>query len=211
MPVDTRPEDDLAIRLRMDGLSFAQMAPALGLKTADGAMSRYRAARARQIPPEHLPRPHPRPSGLVIAWAAGFFDGEGCIFGYEGVQLNSRYRRFGFGVTVAQIVRAPLDVLAEAWGGAVHAKPSTNPRHSDQFLWGISGREAATFLADALPHLRVKRVAAEVALPVLFRTKGKGGGPYSETELAERRAAVATLSQLNSRKGGRHGAKEVRE
>jgi hypothetical protein len=205
--------DDLAIRARMDGLSYSQMAARLHLSSAGLALDRYRAARARQIPSEHLPRPLPKPSGFVIAWAAGFFDGEGCVFGYEDIQRG--YRRFSFGVVVSQVVRDPLEELMRAWGGTIHVKPAVG-RARSQFSWGIRGRAAAHFLSDIAPYLRVKRPAAEAAIPVLFNVHSKGVA-YSDAELLLRRGAVAALHDLNGGKGmagrgpARMSAKEVAE
>ena len=188
---------DLAIRLRAEGLSYRQMAPRLGLQTADGAQNLYRSARASQIPTASAPKVRTRPPLVVIAWAAGFFDGEGCVFGYEGEQPGG-YRRFTFGIALAQTTPEPLERLAAHWGGKVRPKAAPSPRHKDQWTWGIRGADAAAFLEDVLPYLVVKHAAALAGMPVMFRTH-RQGIPYSLEEVEERRAAVARLRVLNRR------------
>jgi hypothetical protein len=190
--------DDRIIRMRAVGATFRQIAEEIGMATPTNAMRRYREARARQIESEHLPRPHSKPSDMTIAWAAGFFDGEGCVFGYDGIQRG--YRRFTFGLLVSQVAPEPLDELHHGWGGSVRCAASGNPRHQDQWRWSVRGHEAAVFLEDILPYLRVKRAAAETALPWLFRIHGRGI-PFTEADVAARREAVSILRDLNSGKG----------
>lgn len=186
----------LAIQLRADGLSYRQMAPRLGVKTADGAQQVYWAARASQIPAVAAPTVRTRPPLVVIAWAAGFFDGEGCVFGYEDVQGG--YRRFTFGVAVAQTTPEPLERLAMHWGGNVRSRPAPSERQKPQWRWEIRGAKAAAFLEDVLPYLVVKHEAALAGMPVMFRTH-RHGIAFSTDEVAERRAAVARLRELNRR------------
>jgi hypothetical protein len=190
--------DDRVIRLLVAGWTFSQIATDMGWYDATSAKRRYWAARGRQVIPECLTRTHPKPELGVIAWAAGFFDGEGCVSGYEG--LYHGYRRWQFALIVAQVVPGPLDELQRVWGGSISAKVPSNPRHSPQWRWLISGREAAEFLEDVLPYLRVKRKAAEAAMPVMFRTHSHGI-PYSDAEVMTRREAVVTLQRLNRGKG----------
>lgn len=193
--------DDRVIRLRAAGTTYTDMAAELGWSSASEAQRRYRAARARQIPAEHRPRSHARPSGFTIAWAAGFFDGEGCVFGYEGIQRG--YRRFMFGVTVSQVDLAPLEYLQRHWGGSLSSKASRQPGHRDQWRWGIRGRDAGHFLSDILPYLRVKQRVARAAAPLLLATHGHGI-PYSTAEIERAREVIAVLHNEN-RRGPRGG------
>lgn len=194
--------DDRVIRMRADGLSYSDMAQALGLTAAQGARQRYFSARARQIPPECLPRTHERPGLGLIAWAAGFLDGEGCIYGYESGA--GTHGRFQFGVRVAQTCAEPIEELHRVWGGTVRVGTPRNPRHQQQWWWSIQGRDAAAFLEDVLPHLRVKFRAAQAAIPCLYRVH-TSKQRFSEREAAERRSAIAVLRETNSGKAGRRG------
>lgn len=184
------------VPLRLAGLSYRAIAARLGLSSAQEALNAFNQARVAAIPVDRS-RPHPKPSETFVAWAAGFFDGEGCIFGYESVQ-GGRWRSFSFGLQVCQVSREPLDELQAAYGGGVRFQAQSNPRHRDQFAWSIKGLEAAWFLEDVLPHLRVKYEEARVALPCLFRTHRKGVG-FTEAEVELRRSAIAALRSAKTK------------
>lgn len=189
---------DAAIRLRVEGLSYRRIAERLGLGSPDEARNAYMQGRAAQIPVDRS-RPHPRPSETFIAWAAGFFDGEGWIGASE--RLQGDYREFRFAVGVAQTVRTPLDELQAAWGGVVRLEKPRLLSISPIWSWWVRGIEAAWFLEDVLPHLRVKCDPAQAVLPVMFRTHRKGVG-FTEAELAERRLAIAIVAAA-AKKGRR--------
>lgn len=188
--------DDQIIGLVADCTSYSEIARRVGLGGATAAKLAYHAARGRQIPVEHVPRTHPKPPEAVIAWAAGFFDGEGCIFGYEGTAKG--WRRFTFGLTTSQAVREPLDLLLAHWGGAISFFVRRQVHHKDQWRWQIRGADAAVFLSDILPHLRVKRRAAEAAIPCLFRVH-RHWQPFAAAEVEQRRQAIAILRDGNHR------------
>jgi len=192
---------DHVIGLRAAGLSYREIAGEIGVKTASEAQQAYFAARGSQIPTV-TERTRPRPSGLTVAWAAGFFDGEGCIYGYEGVQ-NGGYRRFTFGVTVAQVVPEPLEELRAGWGGKIRAKAAGQAHHSDQWIWSIRGSDAGWFLEDVLPHLRVKYAGARAAIPCLLNVHRHGVG-FTEAEVLSLRTAISVIHRGN-RKGKRAG------
>lgn len=91
----------------------------------------------------------PAADPAVIAWAAGFFDGEGCVSASE-VITNGRWLRFQFSVQVSQAKRAPLDELQTTWGGRISQSTKHQPHHRDQWRWQIVGLDAARFLTDIL-------------------------------------------------------------
>lgn len=184
---DQRARDDEVLRLRASGMPFTKIAPRIGLTTREAARLAFRRARVRALDPRPV---RPKPSAAMVAWAAGFFDGEGCIFGYEHVERG--HGRFAFGLTVSQVVEAPIRTLHRYWGGSVRHLPRRVAIHSEQWHWQVRGRDAADFLRTVLPHLQVKAASARVALPCLFRTH-KRGVRYTQAEMVERRAAIAFL------------------
>lgn len=188
-----------ALILRDQGLSYAAMAEQIGLAHPLKAWTLHRTAlkwlQELTGPPE-APPPRVTPSPELVAWAAGFFDGEGCVYGYEDVQRG--YRRFTFGVQVAQVKRAPLELLEANWGGSIRSHKKQLPQHQDQWVWAIRGRAAAEFLTDLLPHLQVKDDAVRAAIPCLGRVH-RPGDAYTDEEVLGRRAAVAILKSLNRR------------
>jgi hypothetical protein len=84
-----------------------------------------------------------------LAWAAGFFDGEGSITLTATLPSYLRLE-----VTCSQKTQLPL-VLFERWfGGNVY---SNKPKKGEVcYVWKIYGANAVTFLSTLLPLLVVK-------------------------------------------------------
>ena len=86
-----------------------------------------------------------------IAWAAGFFDGEGCIL--------PNYNRKGktiLRVTVGQIYLPPLEHLKLLFGGYLETQPRKTPLQT-YYRWVVEYRKAKAFLEAVKPYLRVKQ------------------------------------------------------
>lgn len=97
-----------------------------------------------------------------LAWAAGFFDGEGCII---GVRTSSpRGPQYVLTVTVGQVDRRPLDYLAELFGGGVRLQKSATETTQQLHVWSVSDGYARNFLKSVRPYLRVKGERADLAL-----------------------------------------------
>lgn len=99
------------------------------------------------------------PSIEQVAWAAGFFDGEGCILGKrtkDGAELV---------VTVTQNDRRPLELLMGWFGGSIEHEISKKFVY-DRYRWVITRRKARLFLQAIAPYLVVKRERAQLALSV---------------------------------------------
>jgi hypothetical protein len=94
---------------------------------------------------------------LDLAWAAGFFDGEGWI----GM---TRTAKGGFSIvaTATQKQIGPLAKLQSMFGGAIHDKG--DKRKDGCSFWSVSSALAETFLRAVLPYLVVKKEQAEIAL-----------------------------------------------
>lgn len=124
---------------------------------------------------------------LKIAWAAGFFDGEGFI------QISRGFlKRQGWGpyyqmqISVSQIVREPLDELVRLFGGTVYPQ-----RKRNLFTWACTSRNAFPALVEMIPFLRVKREQALLAIK--FQKRRKKGG----TRKANRMKDEADWRQLS--------------
>lgn len=88
-----------------------------------------------------------------VAWAAGFFDGEGCLGIYVMRDGLSRLQ-----VQTSQRVEAPIRIYEEMFGGSVCCTTKGFWQHV------VFGPVAAAMLMKLLPHLVVKRDQAELAL-----------------------------------------------
>ena len=102
--------------------------------------------------------------GERLAWAAGFFDGEGCILVMGGTQLC---------MSVTQVDRAPLDRLTEILGGRVHG-PRPNRGFRPIFEWKIASSPGVVqALRHLLPFLTCKHAQAVAAIGFPLNQKGQ--------------------------------------
>lgn len=89
---------------------------------------------------------------LGIAWAAGLFEGEGCITG-----------RIGGTDIVAAIVMRDEDCIrrfaAIAGVGTVTYQAAREPNRSPMWRWQANGSDAERVIVDLLPLLGVRRTA----------------------------------------------------
>jgi len=103
---------------------------------------------------------------LQLAWAAGFFDGEGCV------SLHLHSKAPGQQYPMVQIIlvqkdRRPIEYFHAIFGarervGITRRGPQKRPYY--RLTYG--GQNAARVLTDLLPYLTLKRDVAEVALDV---------------------------------------------
>lgn len=87
---------------------------------------------------------------LEVAWIAGFFDGEGCVY-----ISTPRSRSF---VTIAQKDPTTLQFVQSYFGGRIYGEQG--PMRNSHIL-RLRSEEAVTFLLAVRPHLRVKGSKAD--------------------------------------------------
>src|SRR6187455_1804263 len=96
-----------------------------------------------------------------IAWAAGFFDGEGCV----SITQHSRKTTYYMNVSAAQKFPEALNRFCEIVGaGSVSHYKRLEAHGCDMWSRHVAGRPARGVLELLLPHLVVKRTQAEVAI-----------------------------------------------
>lgn len=119
---------------------------------------------------------------LLLAYLAGFFDGEGCVhIGRTSVSPKGiTYYRMT--VSVAQVDPSPLHLFARRFGGNV----TRGSRGA--WVWQRVGWQAARVLEALLPFLRQKGEQARLALIYqrMQQTQKRGARPLTTFELAER-------------------------
>lgn len=94
-----------------------------------------------------------------VAWAAGFFDGEGCITVQESsVVSGTGWRSLSLILRVSQKRREPLAVLEELFGGSIRQTSK------GQFEWNLSAAKAAAALKEMHKHMVLKSSQTNVAL-----------------------------------------------
>jgi hypothetical protein len=109
-------------------------------------------------------------SEITAQYAAGLFDGEGCV----AVYMNGRKTSYSLQTMLRQNVNdAVSEVFAslrDKFGGSLMAHPTPSGKRS--YNWQLSGQNAANFLEFMLPHLRFKLEQARIAL-AWYRNKPK--------------------------------------
>lgn len=93
-----------------------------------------------------------------LAYYAGIFDGEGCVtitlYGNKLYQLRCK---------VSNTNEWLIQSLRMTWGGHVYRDKRT-PNHRACYEWYIVSWQAAIFLEDIYPYLRLKKPQVDVAL-----------------------------------------------
>ena len=97
---------------------------------------------------------------LQLAWAAGFFDGEGSVFvnnnkRSKGGTTGKMYSLVSVDISVAQVRREPLDRFHAAVGiGTVNGPYAPRSNQQPHFRFNASGRPSVLHIATALwPYL----------------------------------------------------------
>jgi hypothetical protein len=137
-----------------------------------------------------------------VAYAAGFFDGEGHI---RIQKHSSRCDTFLLQVSLTQATPYPLDWFVEKFGGTTKGRvvPYKDGKRTI-YNWQSSSFVAERFLRVVLPYLRVKRDEADLALRFrgTFRPQHIPGGHkrMDTNTLALRRAMAGQLRQMRKDK-----------
>jgi len=100
-------------------------------------------------------------------YAAGFFDGEGCIILGQPPKSSRSREPIGAVTLKVQVVNnvlAPLTWLEETFGGSISYRPIYAHTVKPHYRWLISGKAAAAFLHAILPWLKIKHTQAEAAI-----------------------------------------------
>lgn len=104
-----------------------------------------------------------------VAWAAGFFDGEGYVtiqHGYSKAKSGKCYRRHSLRVGINHVAIEPLLEMQRLFGGEIEKQilfsvvGNRKPRHR----WVRNCSSAAEVLKRLMPYLKNKREVAEIGL-----------------------------------------------
>jgi len=108
-----------------------------------------------------------------LAWAAGFFDGEGCILIRRGKHKDPKRKiQHSLVLSVVQTDVRPLNTLQRLFGGSIHVYTRTIPNRKQIWTWRINKTSvAANILKLLYPYLQVKMEEAEIALGFPFTEK----------------------------------------
>ena len=137
-------------------------------------------------------------SSLFVAYAAGLFDGEGCIAIRKMKQKNSRYC-FSLTCVVNMTDPRPVRALMEHFGYGTVSQGQAHPIYRRPIRWTIVCQTAADFLRQVQPYLLVKREEAALALEFqahIEQTKGYWRRPDADEVLKYRERCYRRLQEL---------------
>ena len=95
-------------------------------------------------------------------WAAGFFDGEGCVLVARCKNSGSRGGwNYYLQVSIAQQDRRPLELINSKFGGSIRlnkSKATYEKKKDHVYTWGLvlTGKSAFAFLSAIHPYCVVK-------------------------------------------------------
>ena len=99
---------------------------------------------------------------LELAYLAGFFDGDGSIT-ISMLKDKTKVRKVGHQVQVLLTQNPPCPILyelLEEFGGKIYK----NSKTCHALSWRCPAASHIRFLESILPYLRIKKVAAEIAV-----------------------------------------------
>ncbi len=138
-----------------------------------------------------------------LAWAAGFFDGEGCILiarnspGVRGGRIHTSPSHH-LKMTAQQTDERPLLKLQALFGGTVNERRNLPQNKKRIWGWYLSDNAAVKALMDMLPWLIVKRSQARLAIDFrnFIDVTARYGIHPSEEEIGIRDAYWAAMKEM---------------
>jgi hypothetical protein len=137
-----------------------------------------------------------------VAWAAGFFDGEGYVtiqYGYTKAKNGKRYHRHTLRIGINHVAPEPLYEMQRLFGGQIEkqklesVRGNRHPRHR----WVLNCNNAAEALKRMMPYFKNKQKVAELGLE-LQATIREDKKPVSEATLLYRALLKEKITHLNS-------------
>ena len=132
-------------------------------------------------------------------YAAGFFDGEGCVIIHlrKAILPRGVTRQYMVRVHVTNTNAEVIRWFKDTFGGNISTQPP-RPRRRRAWKWNAASRMCEAFLIGVRPHLKIKAAEADCALELQARisaTKkrphpGFWGQPSIEPEELDRREAL---------------------
>ncbi len=112
-------------------------------------------------------------SAAERAYAAGLFDGEGCVAIYDKAIKAKNWHQFTFSMRIANTDPRPLEWLVKKFGGSITKRAGARLREGRRecYTWYIMNSKAKLFVLAILEYTIVKRQQLEMGLE-LYKTAG---------------------------------------
>jgi hypothetical protein len=144
---------------------------------------------------------------LFLAWAAGFFDGEGCVM----VEMSKEKAclhgyRTSLHTTVTQTSLPCLQLFLERFGGSISTSENRTPngrRWAVQHRWVARNETALEFLQAIEPYVVVKKEQVQAALKYPMRSPdgrkyGNSSNPIPDQVMQARMALRKMLQDIRA-------------
>ncbi len=141
----------------------------------------------------------------LLAYMAGFFDGEGCVGIYRQKFVHRRdcyFLQVGIGNTDKNI----LDLFQAKFGGSVQPGKLNIGRTRIVFRWYVRSKKASNFLQTILPFLILKK--EEASLGVKFQEECPNFALQNNYENGRRR--LLTAEQWTQRENYAHQMRQLK-
>lgn len=131
------------------------------------------------------------------AYAAGLFDGEGCVQLYYRQSRHARHA-LNTALSVSGVDLRPLNWLRERWGGTITIYDGSRENRRAVGRWIIYSEQADRFAHDIRPFLLVKLEQVDLWLEAraLMGRRGWRNAAMSDEEVAQREFLVQRVSDL---------------
>lgn len=139
-------------------------------------------------------------------YAAGFFDGEGCV----SIHYDKRCDSYVLKTSVSNTVREVLEAFKSRWNGAIHDNKPKKPHHSGWSSWELQGSNCRPFLEDIRPYTLIKTPQIDLAFELLStygRAPGRGH-KLSEEVKAKRCILKEKMHSFKTKGHGLRGAQK---
>jgi hypothetical protein len=109
-----------------------------------------------------------------IPYAAGIFDGEGCVSPYVANTHKGKYTTVRLRINVTNTSIELLEKLKTVFGvGSIRPKKRTT-RQKSCWQWTVTSKQAKTVLEKILPYLIVKKDQAIAGIRISSLSNGRG-------------------------------------
>lgn len=144
---------------------------------------------------------------LDLAYAAGFFDGEGSVTitrgGYISATNGKWYPSLRIRVAISNTNPVCLKWLHRHFGGSIRAYEGRKPHHRRLMHWHLAAAEAVAFLTAIRPYTRMKAEQIDIALHFQTTRNYRYGRTVPPNILRLRERLCAKIRALNHRQFAR--------
>ena len=132
-----------------------------------------------------------KPKASDLIWAAGLFDGEGCLH----ARRHETKGCVNIHATISMVFQPAVRRIHRLAGCGVFKKNDYGVGRRVQWKWVAVGQQAAGFVRMLLPFLMVKRKEALIFLRIADEQKRRGNRHMTERSRGEQSRRISALKK----------------